>query len=125
MFSHPRKVVDRWVGNDPINLHEGRIKNLSYTFKVVADEITPEQKETALNVLNNYEKYWSEIHKKIIQHHSLNNIGDRLLLYIPARVGKDKYEIMIGYEFLVEEMLYSTFFAYNKGQLSYVHVDSH
>lgn len=113
------------MGVEPISLHEGRIDSLAYTFHVVADEITERQKSIAFKVLNNYEEYWTEIMPKVVKTNFLKNLNNRLLIFIPAIVGKNEYEFMIGYEFFDEKVLYCAFFAYDNDQLVYEHIDSH
>ena len=125
MFSRPQKVVDRWVGVESISLHEGGIDSLAYTFHVVADEITESQRSIAFNVLENYEEYWKQIKPKVAKSQLLKNLNNRLLMYVPAKVGRNEYEIMLGYEFHEEGVLYSAFFGYNNDQLVYEHIDSH
>lgn len=125
MFSRPKKVADRWIGVEPINLSEGCIDSLVYTFHVIDDEITERQKSIASKVLKNYEVYWTEIKPKVVKSHLLKNLSNRLLMFVPARVGKNEYEVMLGYEFLDEGVRYSAFFAYNNDQLIYEHIDGH
>lgn len=125
MFSQSRKVVDRWVGNEPIKLHGGVIDTLSYTFRVEGESLSREQVQSALDVIARYDLIWEKISPKIEGKFNSASLNSRLLLYMPARVGNDEFEFMLGYEFIANDSILSAFFAFNEFELAYEHVDSH
>jgi len=99
MFASPSKVGDRWIGQESLVLHDGLISSLAYTFRVLDESISKEQRESAARVLEKYEKLWEKIRPKIESRFSLNDLSGRLLLYVPGVVGRDEYEYLLGYEF--------------------------
>ncbi|UTW44503.1 hypothetical protein KFE80_08855 [bacterium SCSIO 12696] len=123
MFDQPKKQIDRWVGQESAFLNNGAIDSIWYTFRAIADEITEQQKSVAIRILENYEIHWQVIENSIKSRFFLESLHSRLLLYVPALVGKDEYEYMLGYEFKESGILYSAFFAFNNGQLEWRHID--
>ncbi len=123
MFDNPKRVVDLWYGEDLINLHQGSINRVSYTFRVLSDEIEDSQRGSAIKILNEYEDHWAIIKPNLTSRLSLSNLGTRILMYVPALVGDTEYDYMLGYEFKVNESIYSAFFAFNDGHLEWKHVD--
>ena len=119
MFSRPKKVVDKWVGNQPINLHNGIIDTVSYTFAVKSEKLEKEQIEKAMKILDQYASLWKSISPKL----TWKNFNSRLLLFMPAIVGEKQFEFMLGYESFQNDILKSAFFAFNGEEISYVHID--
>lgn len=119
MFSNPKKVVDRWVGNQPINLHNGIIDTVSYTFAVTSEKLEKKQIDKAMKILDQYAILWKSISPKL----KWKNFDSRLLLFMPAVVGEKQFEFMFGYECLQNGTLKSAFFAFNGEEISYVHID--
>ena len=123
MFEHPKKVGDRWVGEEKIFLHDGKIDTLAYTFQFAGESIAASQRDLVLEVLKNYDEYWSKLEHKIAMSIPLSLLSNRLLIFAPAIVGSEKFDFMIGFEFVDGSMLYSAFFGYIDGQLKFEHVD--
>jgi hypothetical protein len=125
VFEQPIKHVDRWSGQESICLHGGVINELSYTFSVVGGRSVKYQKDIAVRILNNYDDHWNIIEASIKKRFSLDSLNNRLLVFVPARVGSEEYEFMLGYEFEENGVLYSAFFAFNNNQLEWSHVDGY
>lgn len=111
------------MGTESIDLHEGRINTLSYTLRVIDDQITPEQKRLAIAAVDNYQVHWDECGSRLVEHFALEELNNRLLFFMPAEVKGIQYDYMFGYEFVRGGETFCSFFAYKEDSLAYIHID--